>query len=1030
MRHWFAMPAAVLVLLCCSAVPDARAQSAATGNIEGLIMDTTGAVLPGVNVVVRNMDTNVSRDIVSDESGRYRAAALQPGRYEVAVTLAGFQAAPQTNIEVQVGQTVPIDVKMRPAGISETVNVNAEVTIIDTRRTDVSSVFGQDAIQNLPLNGRRWDQFVMLSPGVTNDGTFGLISYRGISGLYNNNMVDGVDNNQAFFSEARGRTRAVYSISESAIKEFQVGVSNMSAEFGRAAGGTVNAVTKSGSNALSGEGFYFLRDKAFQSKDPFIPNDAPKFVWDNLQERRQQFGAGVGGPIQQNKVFFFVDYDQQLRNFPPFTNTSSTTFYTGACTISAVNCASTIDFYHSLEVTNPREANNKVGLGRVDWAINQANNFSINYNAQRWNSPNGINTGAVLTLANSQNGTDIVATDFSVINLTTVFSQRWLNELRTQIGRDYEEQTPNGPGPSTAVTGGIGIGMPNFLPRPAYPHEQRYQVIDNVTYFRGGHSIKVGTDINYIKEDLINLFQGGGVYSYTGSALNNIATDCPQGAVGCTPVPSGTLTGKHYASFTQAFDVNNLGGAVSFNEWLYNFFVQDTWRVNDRLLVNLGLRYEYQQLPEPGEVVTNGVTFSGNPTVPETTHFSQDKGDWAPRLGLTYDLGAKHDTVLRAAYGIFYGLTSNSAVANALTNNGLNQATYFFTPTTAGAPTYPNVLAAIPAGAVGNKPDINYFSPDLVRPRVHSVDLAIERRVAYGVSLSASYLYSKGLDLPFFRDINFSPANSTVTYVLEGQTMGSFPLYRGARPNTNFSRIFVMEPAVTTHYNALVLQARKRFAQGLLFDTSYTLSKAEDNGQTSATFFGGNLAFDALTFRSNPIDNAFVPSNTDRRHRFVSSFFYQPSYLWGFGVGGVLTLESGLPLTEKINGALPAGVGSVNSTSTNGTGGFFVAPWVGINTDRQTGRKTFDMRVSKDVRISGSRRFQVLWEMFNVFNVENDASFFDSAFDVVAATSTYNAATNVATVNMTNNTGYLLPRTASSNFWGMRDMQLGIKFLF
>src|SRR6185295_12264628 len=216
--------------------------------------------------------------------------------------------------------------------------------------------------------------------------------------------------------------------------------------------------------------------------------------------------------------------------------------------------------------------------------------------------------------------------------------------------------------------------------------------------------------------------------------------------------------------------------------------------------------------------------------------------------------------------------------------------------------------------------------------------------------------------LPFFRDINFNPANSTVSYVLDGQTVGSFPLYRGTRPNTNFNRIIVMEPAVTTHYNALVLEAKKRFSDGLLFNLNYTLAKAEDNGQTSATFFGGNIPFDSLTARSNSVDSIFAPSNTDRRHRFVGSFFFQPSYLWGVGVGGVLTLESGLPLTQKINGSLPASIGSVNSTSTNGTGGFFVAPWVGINTDRQPGRKTLDLRVSKNFVVTGSRRIQVLWE--------------------------------------------------------------------
>ena len=172
--------------------------------------------------------------------------------------------------------------------------------------------------------------------------------------------------------------------------------------------------------------------------------------------------------------------------------------------------------------------------------------------------------------------------------------------------------------------------------------------------------------------------------------------------------------------------------------------------------------------------------------------------------------------------------------------------------------------------------------------------------------MSASYLYSKGLDLPFFRDINFNPANSTVNYVLDGQTVGTAPLYRGTRPNA------IVQPnhrhgtgSRRTRYNALVLTANKRFSDGLLFNVNYTLSKSVDNGQTSATFFGGNLPFDTLNYRTNAIDSPMVTSNNDRRHRFVGSFHYQPDYLWGMGIGGVLTLESGLPITQKINGCFP-----------------------------------------------------------------------------------------------------------------------------
>ena len=310
--------AIVAALAALAFAAPALAQTAATGTVEGLIRDATGGVLPGVTVTVRNVDTNVARETVSDEGGRYRAPALQPGRYEVTATLAGFESAKIGDVIVQVGQTVPIDVQMRAAGVSETLTVTGESPVIDVAKTDVSNVIGQQAIENLPINGRRWENFVLLSPGVTNDGNFGLVSYRGISGLYNNNTVDGVDNNQAFFSEARGRTRTSYTISQAAIREFQVGISNFSAEFGRAAGGTVNAVTKSGTNDIHGEGFYFLRDDAFQAREPFTPTKP--------DERRQQFGLSVGGPIKRDRVFFFVNYDQQLRDFPGFVRTGNATF--------------------------------------------------------------------------------------------------------------------------------------------------------------------------------------------------------------------------------------------------------------------------------------------------------------------------------------------------------------------------------------------------------------------------------------------------------------------------------------------------------------------------------------------------------------------------------------------------------------------------------------------------------------------------------------------------------------------------------
>jgi carboxypeptidase family protein len=1016
------LTAAVFAVVSLSGV--AIAQTAATGNIEGIVTDTTGAVLPGVSVVVKNTATNVTRDLVTDEAGRYRANALQPGVYEVTATLGGFQTATFGNLQVPVGQTLAADIKMRAAGVTETVTVTAESPLIDTRRTDVSNVVDETAIENLPINGRRWENFVLLGPAVTNDGNFGLVSYRGISGLYNNNTVDGADNNQAFFSEARGRTRTSYSISQAAIKEFQVGVSNFSAEFGRAAGGTVNAITKSGTNAFRGEAFYFLRDDKFTSKDPFFPAGI-----DRPDERRQQYGVSAGGPIQSDKVFYFVNYDGQRRNFPYFVRPGQSNFITGACT--APGCASTVAFYNGLSVFNPREGNNDIFLGKVDFTASNKHTFTAQYNMHRWDSPNGVQTQPVISVSPSANGKDVVKTDFALFSVNSVVSDRWLNEARVQIGRDFEAQEPNTTGgPGTTVTGGIDIGIPNFLPRPKYPDERRYQFVDNVTWYAGAHSVKSGFDINYVQEDLINLFQGAGIYAYPN--INAIASDCPRvpggdAASGCTPLITGTASdSRHYTSYNQAFDLRGAGfaGDVSFPTTDYNLFVQDNWRVNNQLTLNLGVRWEYQKFPQPTETETKGVKFTGNPDYPATVTFNQDKNNFGPRVGFTYDINGSHTTVIRGGWGIYYGRSSNSVISSALTNNAKTFASYNFTPTSPGAPQYPFVFPAPPATAA--RPSIQYLSPTLERPEINMAEMTVDRAIGTDITVSASYLYSKGKHLPTFVDTNLNPPNSTVDLIVDGQSRGTFPFYRGSRPDANLNNAIEVADIVESTYNALVLQLNKRFNKGLLFNANYTLSKAEDTGQNSTTFIS-NFATMVDPFNN---DAEQGPASFDRRHRGVVSVHYAPEFLWGFQIGGTGTFESGLPLnpTITINSGAMTAAGPTNTASVNGSGASNRAPFDTRNGFRQTSRKTIDMRVSKRFNVGGRRQIEALWEAFNLFNTTNYTGFGTTKYNAVS--SSYDPATNRAVVNLTSNTGFGVPTTASNTLFGPRDMQIGFKFLW
>src|ERR1051325_4868113 len=247
-----------LLVLALSAI--AFAQSTTTGAIGGVVTNPNKEVVPGAAVTVKNVETNKEDSAITDDTGRYKVVNLQPGIYNVAINASGFGPFSQDRVTVEVGLTTNVDANLSLGAVTGTVEVTAEAPVINTTQQDFSTNINQTSINELPINGRRWSNFALLTPGAVPDGAFGLISFRGISGLLNNNTVDGGDNNQAFFAEERGRTRISYSVSQAAIREFQVNTSSYSAEYGRSAGGVVNAITKSGTNDFHGGAFYYQRN--------------------------------------------------------------------------------------------------------------------------------------------------------------------------------------------------------------------------------------------------------------------------------------------------------------------------------------------------------------------------------------------------------------------------------------------------------------------------------------------------------------------------------------------------------------------------------------------------------------------------------------------------------------------------------------------------------------------------------------------------------------------------------------------------
>jgi hypothetical protein len=624
---------AVGALLVASAALSSHGQTAGTGIITGTVTDTSGAVIPNAAVVITNTDTSASRNIQTNSDGSYTATFLQPGHYEVVLGGGAFSKFDQKDINLTVGRTLAINATLAAAAVSSQVVVNAQPPLLDTEKTEVSQTISQELISNLPVNGRRWDDFVLASANVVPDGTSGLVSFHGISGLYNQNFVDGANNNQVLFSEARGRASgAPYVYSLDSIKEFQAETSNYSVEFGQAAGGQVNAITRSGANAIHGDLFYYLRYPSFNALDPYskwtvLYNHGNPFLLTQPIHQQQQFGGSVGGPIIKDKLFYFFTYDGFRRvgrvlyyttdtvSLTPSGPTSSTSTITPTqcpATISSAQCTSAIQFVQQLAGVNinppSRFAKENIFFPRLDYDLNEKNHFFVNFNFADFDSTNGYSPNPTYSNSSvSTNGPTSYHERFLIANWTDALTNNSVNEVRFQWGRDLETAGANASGPSVTLNGLEAYGMPNALPRLAEPDEHRYQITELFSSQKGRHTFKFGGDANIVHEVMINLYQGGGLYSYSGTpvqAFQNWAMDAFRGQAGDTSANQGT----HYSTFVQTIDAINplaRAGADDFYMQMYDGFAEDTWKIRPNLVLNLGVRYDYQLTPNPAKPNTS-----------------------------------------------------------------------------------------------------------------------------------------------------------------------------------------------------------------------------------------------------------------------------------------------------------------------------------------------------------------------------------------------------------------------------------------
>ncbi len=800
------------------------AQNAALGSIAGVVKDSTGAIVSGASVVVTNSGTGAKRTLTTDSEGHYAATYLQPGRYEVVLGGGSFGIIDEKNVAVTVGAPTTVDATLPAGSVTSTVTVTGDAPLLETDKVEQSQVIDSQLVSNLPVNGRRFDNFVLLTPNVAPDGNSGLLSFRGISGLYNTNLVDGANNNQAFFSEARGRSiGSPYVYPVDAIQEFESSATGYSAELGGAAGGIINAITKSGGNQFHGDAYEYYRTPGFNALDAVAKTNfrttSNALYLQQPVKTQHQFGVSVGGPIIHDKLFFHFTYDG-FRKRNPIVYTSSynssttnvanlihlcdggttplvdagVTYVTSIPNITAGQCANAVNFVQSQLGSFARNLTQDIYFPRLDYQLTQKTHLSASFLYENFKQPNGYNSAVTTNNGGiSQNGQVNFHERFLVLNAETALTSKSTNVVHAQISRDLETAGTNSGGPANSLTNFESFGETSALPRGAFPDEHRYQFTDIYSRSIGHHNVKAGVDLNIIHEQIANLFGGDGSFSYSNTLVENNFTNFIQDAYGVNPTASSTagVAGavRHYNSFSQTVDQLTGVGADDFWGQDIDGFVEDSWKMRPNLLLSLGARYDVQLVPGPDMPNTaNPVAFNA------TSQINPDLKLVQPRIGFSWN--PHPGTVVRGGYGIFYGLISNSAYYTERRENGVYQRQYGpINATTANVPytaagAYQNNGSYVSYAPVGGVPiytppgpaptnpltgagltpvglaavpsgtiTIRGLDPSFRNAQSHSADLAVEQVLPLKTTLTVSYVGNRGLRLPIYVDTNVDPTS-------------------------------------------------------------------------------------------------------------------------------------------------------------------------------------------------------------------------------------------------------------------------------
>lgn len=915
-----------LAALALPAAPVVYAQSqAANGSIEGVVKDTTGAVLPGAAVTVTNVDTGSLRVVTTDSSGLYRAVLLPLGTYRVKVEMPNFKAMERTGIGISAGDTPVVNFALEVGGVQEVVSVSGEAPVADPGKIALGRVIGEAEVKNLPLVSRNPYNFAFLQANVTGyeNNEFGVprINANGTQ-MHTNYQIDGNTNTQKDRAGLR-----MLPVSEVVVREVQVITSGFAPEFGQTTGMVYNAVTPSGTNSVRGSVGYRYRRVGLTDRPFFLAATARK-PDNNLDD----VTATLGGPLVKDKWHYYVGYEHVNQDLRDNSKVIAPVTVSSAPLLGLSSDAVTDGII-------PTEQNVTFLIGKTDYDLGPQHKLSGRYfffkNRSPFNIGGNLNTREVSTDFNDR-------MDSASVQLVSSFGSDRLNELRLQFARRHQFRTASegaGTGPSIIVSGVANFGAPlDGAQSAGFDFNQKiWQIVDNFTWIRGSHNVKAGVNLQFVGDDRVNTLRQ--IYTFRDIPSYVAARN------GGSP--------RGYVSFQQ-----DLGDpAVSYDSGFYGFFIQDDFRVSPSFKLLYGVRYDLFSVPDSR-------TFAANPL---SQGFKKDKNNFGPRAGFSWTLDKEARTVLRASSGIMYEPPLLNFYEDAILRNGDPKSfTTTLSPTSAGAPAFPGNLSNLPPGFVLPTQSIVAVDADFATQYTILTNVQLERALTNDLSVSIGYVNSIGRNLPVLVNTNLVPTGATLG---DGRPIYSTAVNAQTRVNPAFNQTDTFLSLARATYNALTLMVNKRMSHGIQMQASYTLAQGEDDSPLTGTYVVGS-GDDRLSDPSNiERDRGVSPFN--QTHTFVFSGVVAPR-VEGDGLGRALLNNNQLGFVVQANSGLPFNIRS-NQDLNRDT----LSNDRPLGIERNTGRlgRVFnvDARYSRFIPF-GRVRAELFGEAKNLFNTENVAA--------------------------------------------------------